>query len=196
MTFLFRSPMRVPLAALVLLVGGCSSEAPERLPHPHELIAATPGDEVTFGASDDRGPYARVTVRRGDEQPGAGGTPGARYVAAYLRYEIIASREDMIVGQNNLYLFQPTLDRGFHPVGSGVVDREPQLPALQMPFVEGEIIEGWLMVEVTEERLDSDLYIAFADAGPFTADRCCTAGPPQSVAETDALILFHRSGAP
>lgn len=186
------------LAALVLALGACAGEVPgpsESQAGAHELVAASPGDEVTFGASDDRGPYARVTVRRGDEQPAAGGMPDARYFAVHVRYEILASRDDMIVGQNNLYWFQPSLDRSFHSVGSGVIDREPALPALQMPFSAGQVIEGWLMVEVTEDRLDSDLYMAFADAGPFTEDHCCAASPPQSVDETEALILFRVGGA-
>ncbi len=183
------------IAVLMLISSACSAQTPQQPSDPHELVAAEPGDEVSFDASDQEGLYARVTVRRGEEEAGNGGMPGARYVAVHIRYEIVASREDMIVGQNNWYLFQPSLDRKFHQLSSGVIEFEPELPALQMPFSQGEVIEGWLMVEVTEDRLDSDVYMAFADAGPFSPDLCCSASPPQSVADTDALILFRVSGA-
>jgi hypothetical protein len=188
------------MACVVAIIGlnACSVDTPEpslSRVNQHALIASAPDDEVSFDAFDAEGVYARVTLRRGDEEPADAGVPDAlrdaRYVAIHIRYEITASREDMIVGQNNWYLFQPGLDRDFHQVASGIVELEPELPAFRMPFSEGEVIEGWLTVELTKDRLNTDVYMAFADAGPFEPDDCCVARPPQSVAGTDALILLR-----
>ena len=94
--------------------------------------------------------------------------------AVHIRYEITDSRANMIVGQNNWYLLQPSRD-GDSTRSAAASSRLSQLPSFKMAFSAGEVIEGWLMVEVVEDRLADDLYIAFADAGPFTEDECCSA---------------------
>jgi hypothetical protein len=186
--------------ASAALLSACSSAPDESAtppPNAHDLAAVEPGDQVAFTAFDDEGPYATVTVERGKEQPAGAGVPdvlrGARYLAVRFRYEFTAPRGDMAAGQTNWYLYQPTRGGQFQAVASGVTDLEPALPAFIRPLNAGDVVEGWLMVEVTRDRLDDDLYLAYADSGPFTADECCVPAAPRRVSDTDALILV-RSG--